>query len=321
MQSQWARARALRDAYEKLREEKAPAGDYPYLSTGDVFSWLADTGLSLRQGVPQSAPNNASCEKGMSERIIPSTVNTFCATCGLESSRHPSAQSSSWEGPSGGSCCRSSPMPRLPLLDVGAIALPRLANGPVQSTRAEKGPFRWPIQDVLAATDPSLTFAVRCIIAPLKLSCFPESQRTSISGAGVLRPNGTAIMVDGPDINRCDLATISESLASVAVLALAVREFTRRLVESAVTAFANDRRGRGSPRILVPAHVSLGVAVADSFLTRDGVLAPPPPPTSPVALALSTLVRHASRDPSPPSAVMGTPCSDPASPAASQYAR
>jgi len=56
---EWARARALREAYVELREEKAPGDDYPYLSTGDVFCWLADTGLSLRPAVPQSVPTNA----------------------------------------------------------------------------------------------------------------------------------------------------------------------------------------------------------------------------------------------------------------------
>jgi hypothetical protein len=294
--------------------------DYPYLSTGDVFCWLADTGLSLRQAVPQFAPVNASSGKKTSERITPSVVNTFCATCGLEMARHSAAQSSSWEGPtSDGSCRHSFPMSRLPLLDVGPVSRAQSQNppnGPVQSISDEKGSFPWSSREVLAATDPSLTIAVRCIVASLKLSCFPELHNTSISSAGVLRPNSTAItpMVGGSDVVvvRSDLNPISEpvsgSLASSAVLALAVRGFARRLVNSAVTAFASDRtRGKGATRaVLTPAHVS--GSVAGSFLARDGVFQDLPP--SPVTLALATLVHHPLRGSSPPSAFMDMSCGD-----------
>jgi len=297
-----------------------PDDDYPYLSTGDVFCWLADTGLSLRQAVPQFAPANAPSGKKPSGRISPSVVNTFCATCGLEIARHSATQSSSWEGPtSDGSCRYSFPMSRLPLLDVGTVSRAQSQshpNGPVRSTPDEKGPFPWSSREVLTATDPSLTTAVCGIVASLKLSCFPESHNASISRAGVLRPNSTAIspMVDGPDVIlvRSDLNPISEpepgSLASSAVLALAVREFARRLVNSAVTAFGSDRtRGKGGTRaVLTPAHVSGGVA--GSFLARDGAFRDLPP--SPVALALSTLVRRSLRDPSSPSTFMDISCGD-----------
>ena len=299
-----------------------PDDDYPYLSTGDVFCWLADTGLSLRQAVPQFAPANAPSGKKPSGRISPSVVNTFCATCGLEIARHSTAQSSSWEGPtSDGSCRHSFPMSRLPLLDVGPVSRAAQSqnrpSGPGRSTPDAKGSFPWPSREVLAATDPSLTIAVCGIVASLKLSCFPESSHNaSISSVGVLRPNSTAIspMVDGPDVIlvRSDLNPISEpvsgSMASSAVLALAVREFARRLVNSAVTAFTSDRtRGKGGTRaVLTPAHVSGGVA--GSFLARDGAFRDLPP--SPVTLALATLVHCLPRDPSPPSTLMDISCGD-----------
>jgi hypothetical protein len=185
-------------------------------------------------------------------------------------------------------------------------------NGLVpSSTLAEGGVFRWSIQEILAVTDPTLVFAVRRILAQLKLSCFPESEskNASVSGAGVLDPSGTAFApTDGYDtIIRSNLIStsgpVSESLASCAVLALAVREFTRCLMNSAVTAFASDRTRRTDrPRaILSPAHVSRGVT--GSFLTR-GVFAEPPP--SPFTLALTTLVQRRVRDLSPPSVITDT---------------
>ena len=243
--------------------------------------------------------------------------------------RCASEQSSSWEGPDGGgSCCRTSPgssILRLPLLDVDPITCERSKrhpNGPDDFAKAEVGPFRWSIREILSSTDPSLIFAVRCITAHLKLSCFPETESASfsISGAGVLGSNGSATtpMVEGDDvIIRSDLTFTSGSgsgsLASCAVLAIAVREFARCLVNSAVTAYTNDRgRVKGSHRaVLAPAHVSRGVAGSfGSFLTR-GVLAELPP--SPVALALVTLVQEPTRDPSPYSVIMDTSCRDSAS--------
>lgn len=225
-------------------------------------------------------------------------------------------ENGSWEGPiSNGSSCHTSPMLRLPLLDAEPMARTqsqRHPNGPVPSTLAEDGVLRWSIREILTATDPTLVFAVRCILSQLKLSCFPESESksASVSSAGVLEPSGTAFAptVDGYDTTiRSNLIStsgpVSESLASCAVLALAVREFTRRLTNSAVTAFASDRtRGTDRPRaILSPAHVSRGVT--GSFLTR-GVFAEPPP--SPFALALTTLVQRGLRDLSPPSVIMDT---------------
>lgn len=192
---EWARARALCEAYEKLRHEKAPGEDFPRLSTGDVFSWLADTGFSLRQAVPRSRPSNATSSRRTSERITPSALDsdTFCAVCGGESVQ---CENGSWEGPiTNGSSCRFSPMLRLPLLDVNPTVRTQSQhhpNDPVPSTSAEDGVLRSSIREILAATDPTLVFAVRCIITQFKLSCFPESESASVSGAGVLDPNGTA---------------------------------------------------------------------------------------------------------------------------------
>lgn len=296
-----------------------PGDEYPHLSVGDVFSWLTDTELSRRQ--VQSTLGNAPSGKKSLERITPSAVDTFCAACGLETARYPSAQTSPWEGPSSGSsCCRPSSMSRFPLYDVGPGQSQPYPNDPVQSTPAKNESFRWSIREVLTATDPALISAVRCIIVPLKLSCFPESQNAPVSGT-VLAPNSTAIttMVDGSDdFNRSDFAPtaeqIPESLASSAVLALAVREFARRIMNAAVTAFATERaqvgmRGRA---ILTPAHVSRGVA--GSYLARDGGLA-----LTPVALALATLVRRPAADPLVPSGVMDTSSGDPVSPVHSLF--
>ncbi|KAH9065190.1 hypothetical protein EDB87DRAFT_1679698 [Lactarius vividus] len=110
---EWARARALREAYERAREEQAPAEEYPQLSTGEVFTWLRDAGLSLRRAVPPSAPT----KKRTSERIMPSAADAFCPACGLDSAKHPPR-----EAPSSAPCPLSS-MSQLPLLDVGPLSL------------------------------------------------------------------------------------------------------------------------------------------------------------------------------------------------------
>lgn len=270
--------------------------------------------------MPQSAPATEPSGKGTSERITSSVINTFCTACGVGSAPRSVAQSSSsWEGPtSEGSCCHSFPLSRLPLLDVAPIASAQSKNrpnGPVQSTPEKKGHFPCSSREILTATDPALTIAVRCIVTPLRLRCFPESNNASISGAS-LRPNNcTAIAPIADDsehslIFRSDLDAISESvtvsLASSAVLAVAVREFARHVVYSAVTASRSDhtRGAKGSTRaVLTPRHVSVGVL--GSFLTRDGVLREIPP--SPIALVLATLaVRCSARDLSPPSDIVDT---------------
>jgi len=252
----------------------------------------------------------------MSERILPSAVDTFCAACGLELVGRISAHGGSWEEPRTRDASHACPCPmlRLPLLDVSPIARAqsqRHPNDPVKSAPDENNEsFRWSTREILASIDPSLIFAIRLIVAPLKLSCFPESRSTSISGAGVLCPNSTAIttMVDGSDIvPRSDLTSTSEalsiSLASSAVLALTVREFARRLVDSAVTAFASDRtRAKNPHAILSPAHVSRGVTGSSgSFLTRGGEVADHP--SSPLALALATLAQRPPSDSTSPSTV------------------
>lgn len=192
-------------------------------------------------------------------------------------------------------------MLRLPLLDVDPIACaPSQPNGPVRFAPAEDRSFRWSTREILTVTDPTLVFAVRCIIGKLKLSCFPECEIASISGAGVVdrvSPNGTATPMEDRSPLVSTSGQVSVSLTSCAVLALAVREFARCLMDSAITAFASDRaREKRSPRVVLsPAHVSRGVA--GSSLTR-GVLAELAP--SPVALTLATLVGHPPRDLSPP---------------------
>lgn len=260
--------------------------------------------------MPRSRPANVTSGKRPSERITPSEIDsdTFCAVCGVESAR---CENGSWEGPINGSSCHASPMLRLPLLDVNPMARTQSQhhpNGAVPSTSAEAWVLRPSIREILAATDPTLVFAVRRIITQLKLSCLPESESASVSVAEVFDPSGTAL---APTAVGCDIIIRSnlistsgpaaQSLASCAVLALAVREFARHLVHSAVTASASDRtRGKISPHaVLSPTHVSRGVT--GSSLTR-GVFAEPPP--SPLALALSTLVQHGIRNSSPPSVIM-----------------
>ncbi|KAH9984963.1 hypothetical protein BJV77DRAFT_1071691 [Russula vinacea] len=298
---EWARARALREAYEKLRKEKAPGEDYPHLSNGDVFSWLADSGLSLRQAVPRSPSAYATSGKRTLERITPSTLNTFCPVCGVECVE----RNSSWEGPNKGSCCHASPMLRLPLLDVDPVVCAQSQHhpiGPVHFAPAEDGSFCWSVREILTATDPTVMFAVRCIISQLRLSCFPKSENASITSAGDLDPNGSA---NTPMVDEYDIIIRSNITSTPGpywshwprVLCLRLRDRARE---------------KGGPRaVLSPAHVSHGVA--GSFLTRGvlagGVLAGLPP--SPVALALATVV-HPARDLSPPSVIMAdTSCRDP----------
>jgi hypothetical protein len=277
--------------------EQAPGADYPHLSTGDVFSWLANTGFS-HHAVPQSASANIPPRR-TSERISPSVVNTFCAACGLDTMQHPAPNS--WP------TCPFSPMSRFPLLDVGPHASAPLQdhpNSPVHHLPAQKKAFRWTIREVLAAIDPALTLAVRGIIGPLNLSCFPPSHMTAISGDG---PSSTAIppTVHSCDNPRLDFISISgleyTSLASSAVLGIAVREFVRHLLHPAVTAFTGDHASGKGRTVLAPVHVCRS---AIGSLARDGVFNDLPP--SPVVLTLSTLVQPRPRDLSPPCAAMET---------------
>ena len=288
--------------------EQAPGNEeYPQLSTGDVFTWLRDAGLSLPQAVRTSA---LVIPKRTNEQIAP-VEDTFCPACGLDLARHAR------EAPGGGSSCPIS-SPRLPLLDVGSWAATPLECHPDNPTRypsEQRKPFRWSSRDILAVTDPTLNFAIRSIVLSLKLSCFQESIREpSISGDGGIRPNGATDTptVDWATRGRIDspihFSSESALLTTSAILALSVREFARHLVQSAVTAFTNDcARVRGKPRaVIAPCHVARGL-VAGPFLECDGVLAGSPvAQTSPVALTLSTLTQLPRKG--LPPAVIDTSC-------------
>ena len=289
------------------REEQAPGDEYPLLTTGEVFTWLRDAGLSLRRAVPPPGPILAPTEKRTFERMTP-LLDTFCAACGLDLARHPRDEP--------GLCPFSSPS-QLPLLDIVALSIAAPSRGhPDNSTRStseQRKPFHWCPRDILAVADPTLNFAVRSIVLSLKLSCFQESKYgASISGDGGLRPHGTAVTPNWGTRGRVEIfEQESTSLIASAILALSVREFARHLVQSAVTAFAIDRaRIKGQPRaVIAPSHVTRGVA--GPFLMRDsaGVLAGlPVAQTPPVALALSTLAQLPRKSQRSPPAVIDTSC-------------
>jgi hypothetical protein len=246
--------------------------------------------LSLRRAVP-SAPTAAPTDKRIYERITPPAPNAFCPACGSDSARHPPR-----EAPSSNPSCPFSSISRLPLLDVGSWVSAQTHHHPNNPT--QRRPFHWSPRDVLAVTDPSLNFAVRSILFSLKLSCFQESQVTSISGGGGHHPNSTTTLTDGPGARgRVDIfEPESTSLTASAILALSVREFARCMIQSAVTAFASDRaRIRGNPRaVIAPSHLACGVTGTGTFVVRDGVL--PVAQVPPVALALSTLTQPPPRN-------------------------
>ena len=263
-----------------------------------MFSWLADTGFS-HHAVQQS---NIPPRRRPSKRISPSVEDTFCAACGLDLTQHPTLVGFR-EGPS--SNCPFSPMSRLPLLDIDSHASAQSQyppNHPVNFVPAQKWVFHRAIREILAATDPGLTLAIHGIIVSLNLSCFPTSNRTSISSDRIPRCTAIPPSLDGPDIPRLDISSSTEpeytSLASSAVLAIAVRAFAHRLVGPAVTAFASGHPPQRGQHALAPTEVCR--SVVGPFLARDGV------PSSPVALTLSTLVQRRPRNLSAPSAVMET---------------
>ena len=291
--------------------EQAPGNEeYPQLSTGDVFTWLRDAGLSLPQAVRTSALVIPT-EKRTNEQIAP-VEDAFCPACGLDLARHPR------EAPGGGPSCPISSLSRLPLLDVGSWAATPLEchpDNPTSYASEQRKPFRWSPRDILAVTDPTLNFAIRSIVLSLKLSCFQESIREPyISADGGIRPNG---ITDTPTVDwatrgRIDSPILFESesasLTASAILALSVREFARHLVQSAITAFTNDcARVRGKPRaVIAPCHVARGL-VAGPFLACDGVLAGSRvAQTSPVALTLSTIAQLPRKG--LPPAVIDTSC-------------
>ncbi|EKM51788.1 uncharacterized protein PHACADRAFT_31601 [Phanerochaete carnosa HHB-10118-sp] len=95
---EWGRALALRQAYEELcASEPWPDGrlDIP-LITGDVFRWLEDEGLFLRQARKVVLDNGTASSKAKKQTIKPEeerSAGEYCRHCGLYYLNHPAPPS------------------------------------------------------------------------------------------------------------------------------------------------------------------------------------------------------------------------------------
>ena len=293
--SQWARAHALRAAYEgACSSEPWPDGraDIP-LTTGDVFRWLEDGGQFLRKArrpVIQSARISKPTPIVVKPEPEQRHDEEYCRNCGLHYLRHPTGLLDPLQdisSPRGDldNIKQEPVIPTIPSTPALALSCPGFNSA---------GTLDFPVLDVnrlLALPPPAGPGAAAEVAYGLSPALFdpsPASSRGEIFSTRTLSDMSARDLVTAaePDVVRAvgTLATrwkldraartdvgglgLEGGLAPAAALALAVRSFSRMLMQSALGEFARDEaglraRGRGGAeakaRLLTPAHVVRGL--------------------------------------------------------------
>lgn len=275
---QWARARALRAAYEQqcLDSPNEDGATDITLSNGDVFHWLEDEDLppkrpEARTDDERTASLVAKRKQRPMEKREDGDSELYCRFCGLHYHLHPSAiaetqaisDASRVEGvkvepttqliPSRSSALltcsgfNSTSSMELPVVDVnglsGFVSSWPLAKSPVSQTNDAKGSLVLSPQALAVAAEPDLIAFMASIILP---------------------PTTTSLMSK----HRKE---VEEHIAPAALLALVAKLLTKTLVRAGSDAYRRDEgelRGLGRTRtrkdvklrrLLTPMHVLRGL--------------------------------------------------------------
>ncbi|OBZ68771.1 hypothetical protein A0H81_11328 [Grifola frondosa] len=290
------RARALRDAYQRLvTSELQQESGFTPLTTADVYRWLEDEGLFHHStgSKHKDAPQKSQDER--QEEVLPIHPDreVFCRTCGLHQSHHPAVIKSEYPGDtkifrsiqpgpriSGTSPCMSfnGESTRLPLLDIERLLNPASNNVPYGLCPAV---FAVPppvishgyipsSSDLVSIGDPKLISAIRALAGIWKLEHLGWEAETTPENDHL----SSRTELDRPK------AVIDDQLAPFSVLAMLTKLFVRLLVHRGMDAFYRDeaatrtierydrsvrRPGWGADssalrRLLTPSHVLRGLA-------------------------------------------------------------
>ncbi|KIP06229.1 hypothetical protein PHLGIDRAFT_468557 [Phlebiopsis gigantea 11061_1 CR5-6] len=285
---EWERAHALCAAYEEAcRSEPWPDGRADIaLTTGDVFRWLEEEGQFLRKSrrpVIQSVQTSKAKRTVVKHEPEERPDEEYCRNCGLHYLQHPTG-------------------PLEPLQEVYGTRsdLDNIKQEPVAPVNPSLSPLvlscssfniasalDFPVLDVnrLLASPPyagpgaaaAMAYGLNPVLFAPQPSSHEENYSTRTTTARELvtaaEPDivrATEALVTRWKLDRAtgtngDRLDLEDRVAPSAMLALAVRCFTRMLMKSALGEFARDEAGlrpRGAAakgRLLTPAHVVRGL--------------------------------------------------------------
>lgn len=239
----WARARTLREVYEKSCADDASEGnvsDGPTratLSTADVYHWLESEGhfpRDVKRKISPPPPHRRRVNhvKDAMATFSSTRSEVYCHRCGLHILHHPDHQalgasdatvkpevvvSGSIATLSGSTACPAftTEFTLDPVLNVNSL----MKMAPTRTTGDSSGAhaqYSWTPESLLAVADPSMVLAIQSLLRAWNLTC--------IGGTG------TSLGSDGTlDSTRSE---IEQRLAPAAILSLLVRSMAQRLLST-----------------------------------------------------------------------------------------
>lgn len=285
---QWARARAIRDAYSEVIDSSELSEVMIPLTTADVFSWLDEAGHFPRSRVlpvpdalvPISKPKT---------KVVNNTEPQWCSTCGIALSVHPTqgnvgsmVKEENFIGFTKNEDTRygteyacpvaeATQMNKIPILDIHHLFNPRYPLDPPIPNFSIRQPTvkdiitqskHWSHRHLIAASDPNLTVAVKNIVEELRLSSFSShSPFPSVDNQPPLIPFPTTSL--GTSTSK-----VESHLAPHALLSLLTQTFVRVLVQGGMEIAKQDkdiaqnsiRKKKIGPGVLTPSHVLRGIS-------------------------------------------------------------
>ncbi|GLB40304.1 hypothetical protein LshimejAT787_0801750 [Lyophyllum shimeji] len=283
---EWGRVRAIRDAYTQLcREPRFAAQDLVPLTTADVYTWLLEHGHLIRSSDPSGAKREENDQLAKDNN-----VETWCPTCGQGFEAHVVASaikteltyypSTTFKTETGVTSANGQPRSEAShAFPVPCNTAPRNSIMPMINVYTRMQPCPDPTNrqsdtlrgirirnsqgaNLVAMSDPNLTWAVRKVIRSLQLPTFASPVR-----------NGQALFpLDEPGTNK---SQVEGHLAPYALLATAVQRLIRTLVEGGLDVARRERvaltgqmikprrrdgkEQRTPSSVLTPAHILNGV--------------------------------------------------------------
>ncbi|TFK40120.1 hypothetical protein BDQ12DRAFT_484277 [Crucibulum laeve] len=294
---EWGRAKALRDAYDRVISSSPPQDDFIPLSTADVYAWLTENGhfprLAPSLALPATdRPTRVKKEADIGQHEYDLPREKSCRFCGLDTNTHVVVRAVKQEAvdPNSIKTEKLKPemedtKPYMPNLSHSCPIVPQelqLTRFPIVDVkewlRTPRGPAaysngsipRFSAGDLVSFMDPRFILAVRDTVRALKLATF-ESLSTSV-------PNLDSRTLQYPlDLLGKDASEVDSSLAPHALLALLTKQFVRVLVGSGIevakrdktiaAGYATTKSRKGTARnkaltatsLLTPTHIISGV--------------------------------------------------------------